>query len=71
MDGMMFFDELTPTYRMTGGGVNISTPRFVEEHKKLLHILKYGTKEQRLNEAKEQAQELSAVMRKNLRKEKK
>lgn len=59
MDGMVFFDELS-TYR---GGVTISKSKFIEEHNKLLRILKSGTKEERLKEAKDQSEELSAVMK--------
>lgn len=60
MDGMLFFDELYP---MTGG-VTISKSKFIDEHNNLLHILKSGTKQQRMNEAKDQAKELAAVMHK-------
>jgi len=59
MDGQLFFDQLYPIT----GGVTISKSKFVDEHKKLLHILKRGTKKQRLNEAKDQAKELAAIMK--------
>lgn len=57
---MVYFDELAPAYR---GGVTISKSKFIDEHNKLLHILKRGTKQQRLKEAKDQAEELAVVMR--------
>jgi len=60
MDGMLFFDELRGDELR--GGVTISKSKFIEEHNKLLHILKKGTKQQRLKEAKDQAEELAAVV---------
>jgi hypothetical protein len=60
MDGMLFFDELRGDELR--GGVTISKSKFIEEHNKLLHILKSGTKQQRLKEAKDQAEELAAVV---------
>lgn len=59
---MLFFDELRGDELR--GGVTISKPEFIDEHKTLLRILKRGTKKQRMKEAKDQAEELAVVMRK-------
>lgn len=61
MDGMLYFDELRGDELR--GGVTISKSKFIDEHNKLLHILKKGTKQERLKEAKDQAEELATVMK--------
>jgi len=61
MDGHIYFDELY-------GGVTISKSKFIEEHNNLLRILKSGSKQDRIKEAKDQGKELAAVIRKKNKK---
>jgi hypothetical protein len=62
MDGIVFFDDLVPTYRFTGG-VRISKQNFIKEHVKLIDILTHGSPKERAREAADQSQELSGVMK--------
>jgi hypothetical protein len=62
MDGQLYFDQLY------GGSVTISKQKFIDEHNKLLRILESGTKQDRIKEAKDQAKELAAVIRKKNKK---
>ena len=45
------------------GGVSISKPDFIKEHKNLIKILKKGTKAQQLKEAQDQSEELSKELK--------
>lgn len=62
MDRMVYFDQLVNG--IVGGGVTIPKPEFIKEHKKLLDVLRKGTKADRLREAKDQAKELFNMLKK-------
>lgn len=55
LDRLVYFDRLI-------GGVQISKPDFIDEHLKLLNILRTGSKSARRREAKDQAKELARVL---------
>ena len=59
---MVYFDQLSG-----GGNGNVSIPKseFIKEHVNLLGVLRKGTKVDRLREAKDQAKELSNMLKKN------
>jgi hypothetical protein len=61
MDGIVYFDDLVPTYRFTGG-VRISKQNFIKEHVNLIGVLTHGSRKERAREAADQSRELSGVV---------
>ena len=55
LDRLVYFNQLI-------GGVQISRKDFIDEHLKLLNILRKGSKSARKREAKDQAKELAHVL---------